>query len=163
MDNIPVQILKDGCDILLKPYHRLLNKIYEQNLIPEQWKTSRVLPLHKKGKKSKIKNYRPISNLFAGSKVFKRLILTRILKIEEQAGCSLTCENQHGFKKERSTTTASAEIQSKVAALMDQDQYVGMASMDLSAAFDVVKVDLLLERLTKMGMPPDITNLLEVW
>ena len=89
--------------------------------------------------------------------------MTRILKIEKQADCSLTCKNQHGFNKERSTTTASAEIQSKVAALMDQDQYVGMASMDLSAAFDVVKVDLLLERLTKMGMPPDITNLLEVW
>ena len=163
IDNIPVKILKDGYDILLKPYHRLLNKIYEQNLIPEQWKTSRVLPLHKKGKKSQIENYRPISNLCAGSKVFERLILTRILKIEEQANCSLTCENQHGFKKERSTTTASAEIQSKVAALMDQDQYVGMASLDLSAAFDVVNVDLLLERLTKMGMPVDITNLLEVW
>ncbi len=47
------------------------------------------------------------------------------------------------------------DIQSRVAALMDQDQYVAMASLDLSAAFDVVNVDLLLVRLRKMGLPID--------
>jgi hypothetical protein len=141
----------------------LLNKIYDQNVIPEQWKTSRILPLHKKGKKNLIDNYRPISNLCAGSKVFERLILMRILEIEEQAGSSLTGNNQHGFKKERSTITASLDIQSRVAALMDQDQYVAMASLDLSAAFDVVNVDLLLVRLKKMGLPTDVITLLESW
>ena len=79
----------------------------------------------------------------------------RILEIEEQTGSSLTGNNQHGFKKERSTITASLDIQSRVAALMDQDQYVAMASLDLSAAFDVVNVDLLLVRLRKMGLPID--------
>jgi hypothetical protein len=39
----------------------------------------------------------------------------RILEIEQQAGTSLTGNNQHGFKKERSTITASVEIQSRVA------------------------------------------------
>ena len=57
----------------------------------------------------------------------------------------------------------SADIQSKVAALMDQDQYVVMASLDLSAAFDVVNVDLLLERLKRIGMPKDILSLLTSW
>jgi hypothetical protein len=162
-DNIPVKVLRDAHEILVKPYHRLLNKIYDQNVIPEQWKTSRILPLHKKGKKNLIDNYRPISNLCAGSKVFERLILMRILEIEEQAGSSLTGNNQHGFKKERSTITASLDIQSRVAALMDQDQYVAMASLDLSAAFDVVNVDLLLVRLKKMGLPTDVITLLESW
>jgi hypothetical protein len=85
------------------------------------------------------------------------------LEIEEQAGTSLTGNNQHGFKKERSTITASVEIQSRVAALMDQDQYVAVASLDLSAAFDVVNVDLLLVRLRKMGLPTDVINLLDSW
>jgi hypothetical protein len=162
-DNIPVKVLRDAHEILVKPYHRLLNKIYNQNIIPEQWKTSRILPLHKKGKKNLIENYRPISNLCAGSKVFERLILMRILEIEEQTGSSLTGNNQHGFKKERSTITASLDIQSRVAALMDQDQYVAMASLDLSAAFDVVNVDLLLVRLRKMGLPIDVITLLGSW
>jgi hypothetical protein len=162
-DNIPVKVLRDAHEILSKPYHRLLNKIYDQNVIPEQWKTSRILPLHKKGKKNLVENYRPISNLCAGSKVFERLVLMRILEIEEQSGTSLTGNNQHGFKKERSTITASVDIQSRVAALMDQQEYVAMASLDLSAAFDVVNVDLLLARLRKMGLPTDVINLLAAW
>jgi hypothetical protein len=46
---------------------------------------------------------------------------------------------------------------------MDQDQYVTVASLDLSAAFDVVNVDLLLIRLEKMGLPTDVISLLESW
>jgi hypothetical protein len=132
-------------------------------VIPEQWKTSRILPLHKKGKKNLVENYRPISNLCAGSKVFERLVLMRILEIEEQSGTSLTGNNQHGFKKERSTITASVDIQSRVAALMDQQEYVAMASLDLSAAFDVVNVDLLLARLRKMGLPTDVNEIDKQW
>ncbi len=99
-----------------------------------------------------------------GLKVFERLILMGILEIKEQAGISLTGANQHGLKKEQSTITASVEIQSRVSsALMDQDQYIAMASLDLSVAFDVVNVDLLLVRLRKMGLPTDIINLLESW
>ena len=55
--------------------------------------------------------------------------------------------NQHRFKKEQSTILAWLDIQSRVAALMDQDQYVVMASLDLCAAFDVVNVDFILVRL----------------
>jgi hypothetical protein len=56
-DNIPFKVLKDAHEILVKPYDRLLNKIYDQNIIPEQWKKSRKLPLHKKGKKNVVENY----------------------------------------------------------------------------------------------------------
>jgi len=38
-DSIPVKVLRDAHEILVKPYRRLLNKIYNQNVIPEQWKT----------------------------------------------------------------------------------------------------------------------------
>lgn len=163
IDNIPVKILRDGCEYLLKPYHRLLNKIYSQGVVPEQWKTSRILPLHKKGKINQMENYRPISNLCAGSKVFERLVLQRVLEINEQAESDLTGENQHGFKKNRSTITASQALQSKIASLMDQDQFVAMASLDLSAAFDVVNIDLLLTRLKIMGIPEDLIKLLNSW
>jgi hypothetical protein len=38
-----------------------------------------------------------------------------------------------------------------------------MASLDLSAAFDVVNVDLLLKRMKIIGLPDDITQLVENW
>ena len=38
-----------------------------------------------------------------------------------------------------------------------------MVSLDLSAAFDVVNVHLLMERLTVLGLPDDILSLIEIW
>ena len=46
---------------------------------------------------------------------------------------------------------------------MDEDQYVAMASLNLSAAFNVVNINLLLKRLKILGMPEDLTSLLELW
>ena len=43
------------------------------------------------------------------------------------------------------------------------NEYVAVASLDLSAAFDVVNVDLLLKRLKIMGMPEDLVKLLTSW
>jgi hypothetical protein len=38
-----------------------------------------------------------------------------------------------------------------------------MSSLDLSAAFDLVELDLRLKRLKEMGLPEDVISLLEVW
>ena len=38
-----------------------------------------------------------------------------------------------------------------------------MSSIDLSAAFDVVNVKLLLKRLKIIGLPNDIIDLIEIW
>jgi hypothetical protein len=56
----------------------------------------------------------------------------------------LTGDNEHGLKKGQITITASLEIQSTVAELTAEDQYVAVASLDSSTAFDAVNVDLLL-------------------
>ena len=70
-DRIPVRILADARDNLLDPMTDLFQKIYATGLIPEQWKVSKIIPIFKKGDKSKIENYRPIANLCAGSKNFE--------------------------------------------------------------------------------------------
>jgi hypothetical protein len=160
-DRIPLRILRDGYSVLGKPVYALMNKIYEQKKIPEQWKMSRIIPLHKRGSKAKIENYRPISNLCAMSKVFEKLMLQRILETAD--GNTLFTKHQHGFRKKRSTITAIAELQNAIATHMDLDEYVAVASLDLSAAFDVVNVDLLLKRLEKMGIPNDLTKILTSW
>ena len=38
-----------------------------------------------------------------------------------------------------------------------------MASIDLSAAFDVVNIDVLMVRLKLVGLPGDVIALIEVW
>jgi hypothetical protein len=160
-DRIPLRILRDGYSILGKPVYELMLKIYTQKKIPEQWKMSRIIPLHKKGPKSKIENYRPISNLCAISNFFKKLLLQRIL--ETANSDTLFTNQQHGFRKGKSTITAVIKLQRIISTHMYMDEYVAVASLDLSAAFDVVNVELLLKRLKVMGMPEDLVMLLTSW
>ena len=63
----------------------------------------------------------------------------------------------------KSTVIAITELQSIIATHMDLDEYVAVASLDLSAAFDVVNVKLLLRRLLAMGIPEDLVVILTDW
>ena len=53
-------------------------------------------------------------------------------------------EQQHGFVRNKSTVTAGLLLQSLITRALDDDDYVAMAGIDLSAAFDI---DLLIKRL----------------
>ena len=50
-------------------------------------------------------------------------------------------KQQHGFVKGKSTATAGLLIQSLIARALDDNQVVLLASLDLSAAFEIVNVD----------------------
>ena len=162
-DNVPVRVLKDGASVLAQPFCKLFNLIYQQGIIPEKWRTARIIPLHKKGNRNQVENYRPIANLCSSSKIFERLILNRLLEIEKENAVDFSGPTQHGFKKGRSTVTAALELQNQIAKAMDEDFFVAVASMDLSAAFDVLDVELLFTRMKKMGIPKDILLLLRAW
>ena len=45
----------------------------------------------------------------------------------------------------------------------DENNYVLMASVDLSSAFDVVNIKLLLKRLKIMGLPNELIKLIKEW
>ncbi len=163
-DRIPQRILKDGAEILINPLTAIFNKIYMQKSIPGQWRVAKTIPVYKnKGDKKDIESYRPIANLCSSSKIFEKLILKRILEIEVLNKVDLTGINQHGFKRGRSTSTLSSQLQSIIGRALDEDNFVLVASLDLSSAFDVVNVDLLLKRLHCIGMPIDIIQLISIW
>jgi hypothetical protein len=54
-------------------------------------------------------------------------------------------------------------IQSKLAQLLEDNNYAIMASLDLSAAFDVVNKDLLITRLKIMGLSINFVHIIEEW
>ena len=121
---------------------QLFDKIYAMGLLPQQWKASKIIPVFKKGDKTKIENYHPIANLCSGSKVFEKLILKQIHYLESTNKLDLTGKQQHGFKKHKSTTNAGKILQSIIAQAADDNCFVLMASLDLSAAFNLVNVEL---------------------
>ena len=46
---------------------------------------------------------------------------------------------------------------------MDDGKYVLMATLDLSSAVGVVKVELLIKRIKKLGLPGDMISLISKW
>ena len=62
----------------------------------------------------------------------------------------------------RSTATAGI-VQSILQSALDQDIYTLMSSIDLSAAFDLVKINLFIKRLRIIGLPEDIIELISIW
>ena len=70
---------------LLDPLTELFGLIYNHNQLPEQWLIAKTIPLHKKGSKQDIENYRPIANLCSCTKIFEKLILKRICSFKSKS------------------------------------------------------------------------------
>jgi hypothetical protein len=163
-DRILQRILLDGMEVLLPPLTRLFKQVYEQVSVPDQWLVAKTIPVFKnKGESHKMENYRLIANLCSTPKIFEKLILKRINEIQEVNNEDKTRNGQHGFKKNRSTLTLSLELQSILARALDNDQFDLVASLDLSSAFDMVNIPLLLKRMSIIGLPHDVIELVRVW
>ncbi len=46
---------------------------------------------------------------------------------------------------------------------LDSDNFVLVSSLDLSSAFDVINIDLLIKRLVILGLPDDVISQIKVW
>ena len=81
----------------------------------------------------------------------------------EENNVDITNKRQHGYKKNKGTLTLGLELQSIISRALDEINYVLMASLDLSAAFDVVNTKLLLKRLKIIGLPSDVIGMIKIW
>ena len=150
IDGIPTTILKKGVDVLVFPITWIINQSILSGQFPKKWKTSIVVPIHKKGNAKQMKNYRPVSNLCTTSKVLKIVVMKQLENFFE--GNELFPVNQHGFRKGRSTTTAIASLHSAWTRLRAEGNCIGVTAFDLSAAFDIVPHDVLQEKLRAYGV-----------
>jgi hypothetical protein len=57
------ELIQAGGEILRSKIHKLLNSIWNKEILPDQWKKSITVPVHKKGNKSDCSNYHAISLL----------------------------------------------------------------------------------------------------
>ena len=83
------------------PLTLLFNISYNQGKLPADWKTAHVVPIHKKGKKDDIENYRPISLTSLVVKIFEKCIRDLLI---DKCNSKITSK-QHGFLPGRSYTT----------------------------------------------------------
>jgi hypothetical protein len=56
-DEIPEEVIQAGGEILLSAIHKLINSDWDKEELPDQWKESIIVPVHKKGDKTDCNNY----------------------------------------------------------------------------------------------------------
>ena len=78
IDQIPAELIQDGRNSLLSEIYKLLLAIWKNDMLPEQWKESIIVPIYKKGEKTNCSNYRGISLLLTSYKILSSIILGRL-------------------------------------------------------------------------------------
>jgi len=137
-DEIPLNLAKFYGISTPETYMRIFNNIIRTGF-PQQWKQARVVAIPKKGDLSEVNNYRPVSNLCSVSKIFERCLLARLEALpnfDRWIG-----KHQHGFRKNHSTTSCLMELKDYAAGCLDRGEHCIVYSLDLSAAFDMLRPD----------------------
>ena len=142
-DKIHGLVLKNCSKMLSKPLSLLFTRCYNSGSIPDEWKAALVVPVHKKGSKSDVKNYRPISLTCIIMK-----IMERIIRDELMARCGHMIDSrQHGFLENKSCTTQLVDFCDSLALSLNNNIRSDVIYFDFAKAFDSVNHDLILTKL----------------
>lgn len=148
VDGIPIGIFKS-----LPNFHVVLvylcNRMLELGIFPDSLKTGLMKFKFKGGSKHQIQNFRPITILNSISKIFEKVILSRIISFVNKF--SLIHSSQFGFSKGLNTDDAILSIITPIQRSLAEGKVALAMSMDVAKAFDTVPHKLLIAKLKKMG------------
>ena len=146
LDPIPTSFVKQHLPILLPTITGIVNSSISTGVVPSNLKTAMVVPRIKKTDldADDAKNYRPISNLPFISKVIERVVSARIASHMETHQL-----HQSAYKPGHSTETALLKVKNDILLSMESKCGALMVLLDLSAAFDTVCHDRLLQVLNE--------------
>ena len=149
-NSIPVKLLKVLNYSISSDLSALINESFTTGIFPENLKIAKVIPIFKKGLKTKTCNYRPISLLSIFSKIFEKLMQARLQKFLET--CEVLFSMQFGFRSGHSTEHALVTLTESIKSTLDNNRLGCGIFIDLQKAFDTVNHGILLKKLEHYGI-----------
>ncbi|KAK6760491.1 hypothetical protein RB195_021816 [Necator americanus] len=120
----------------------------QKERIPDQWKTSRTVLIHKKGDREDLRNYRPICLLSVLYKVFTKIILTRIFRTLDEA----RPQEQAGFRQGFSCLDHIRTVSRVIEVCHEYRLSLDLTFVDYEKAFDSVETNAILSALVDQGV-----------
>ena len=148
LDPLTSSIFKKCIDLLLPAIHHIVNLSLSLGYFPDVLKKACVTTLIKNENldNDNMKNFRPVSNLPFLGKIIEKCVFLQIN--------TYLCENslygysQSAYRSSYSCETALVKIYNDILSILDAKSNAVDLLFDLSAAFDTVKHDLLLSKLS---------------
>ena len=137
-DEISICMIKLCASSISKPLHLIFRNCLETESFPKEWKKANIIPVHKKGDKQLITNYRPVSLLPICGKVFEKIIFNSLFVYLNNN--NLLNSNQSGFRPGDSCVNQLISITHDIYKAFDANPSLEVKGvfLDLSKAFDKV-------------------------
>jgi hypothetical protein len=119
----------------------LINNYLKAGIYPDCLKCTNVIPIFKGGDENCFGDYRPISLLPFISRVFVKLIHSRMLSFFEKR--SFFSSSQFGFRSHHSTEHAVLFLTSFINDAIEKGLKIASIFLDFTKAFDSVDPDIL--------------------
>ncbi len=147
LDTLPTSFFKSVLNCLEADLLEVVNTSLLSGTFPNSLKTAVVKPLLKKSNldNTMLSNYRPISNLPFIGKIIEKVVFNQLNNFLNSNG--FLDNFQSGFRVHHSTETALIKIINDIRFNSDSGKISVLVLLDLSAAFDTVDHNILLERL----------------
>jgi len=138
-DGIPGAILKMGGEAMIPYQVRLLGMRINNVTIPRHWKKAIVVPVHKGGDHSVVRNYRPISLTSVVCKQMEYVIAGYIWQVWEDR--DWLYKGQHGFRPGYSCENQIITVCQDISDSLAEATRLDVIIVDFSKAFDLVPHD----------------------
>ncbi|CAM4552508.1 unnamed protein product [Caretta caretta] len=161
LDNLHIRILKELALEIASPLARIFNQSVNSGFVLYDWRIANIVLSLKKGKKSDLGNYRPVSLTSVVCKVLEKFLKEKVVKDIEVNGN--WDKIQHGFTKGRSCQTNLISFFETVTDFLDKGNAVDLIYLDFNKAFDTVPQGELLAKLENMGINMKIERWIRNW
>ena len=137
----------------------LINTIIQAKTYPRILKISKVLPILKPGKcPTEPSSFRPISNLSVIDKIIQEWFKNNIVTYLEEN--KIILPNHHGGREGFSTLSAKNQMDYLIGKGIENKRTTVMLNTDMSAAFDTVKVGILIRKMKFYQFSEDTLTLM---
>ena len=161
-DGVKMSVFKEAEETVIIPLKILFNTINDSGLIPTNFKTAKVIMIHKKNSKQEMGNYRPISMSNHISKIWERAFNKRLMAHLKRH--NRLSRQQHGFRPKMGCHTNLLEAWEKGIDLTDEHgPEIELWSFDLQKAFDLLDHGKSLELCHKAGINGNVGRCLQSW